>query len=259
MADPTPEAESTPTDSTETGAQPAPDPVIRIGLIVVAVCCVLAAVGHAIWPDRIDQATGIFLGLAAVTLIIREVQRFKSPWVEWELVQQLKQKVNQVDKKVSVIEDRGGLPGRVEPGPRATAPRLPATDRQVGETGGAEHEWESDPNKGRFGGSPTANHRALKAKITPAAGPDSAACEVRVWVESTDPVNHPLTGAVTFHLHPTFGDRAKVTVPVGGGVARDKFTSWGAFTVGAETDEGQTRLELDLMNVAGGTEKFYAS
>lgn len=42
-----------------------------------------------------------------------------------------------------------------------------------------------------------------------------------------------------------------------GGIAEDKIVSYGAFTIGAETDNGQTRLELDLMDVPGGTRSFY--
>ena len=35
----------------------------------------------------------------------------------------------------------------------------------------ADDDWKSDPNKGRFGGSPVNNGRKLSAMIGPAAGP----------------------------------------------------------------------------------------
>lgn len=35
--------------------------------------------------------------------------------------------------------------------------------------------------------------------------------------------------------------------------------SYEASTIGAEADEGKTRLELDLMDVPGGTKRFYGN
>jgi hypothetical protein len=75
-------------------------------------------------------------------------------------------------------------------------------------------------------------------------------------VVSTDPAR-PLAGDVVFHLHPTFGPFSRYTVKAKGGVAEDIFVSYGAFTVGAEADGGATCLELDLMDVEGGTGRFY--
>ena len=155
--------------------------------------------------------------------------------------------VTQVDKKIELIEAHGNLPGSIN---------SPATVAEVGTLEDAD--WNTDPNKGEFGGAPAANDRVLEATITPAAGSDSAACKVRLCVRSTNPAK-PLTGDVTFHLHPTFRQWKSYKVPVKGGVAEDTITSWGRFTVGAVADEGATSLELDLANVSGGTSKFYAN
>jgi hypothetical protein len=159
--------------------------------------------------------------------------------------QEARADVKQVDKKVDLIEGLGNLPGS-QKGLTSTSPV------------GAEEddEWNSDPNKGQFGGAAEANARVLEATITPAAGPNSAGCNVLLRVRSTDPTK-PLTGDVTFHLHPTFGKWARYTVPARGDKAEDTITSWGSFTVGAVADAG-TRLELDLASVSGGTPKFYA-
>ena len=165
-------------------------------------------------------------------------------------VVEFREQLREVEKKVDVIEDRGLLPGRPEP-PHAGA-------RQITTRAAAEQDkWNTDPNRGKFGGTPEANGRILEAKIEPAAGPRSAACNVVLSVRSTDPAN-PLVGQVEFYLHPTFGTRAQYDVPVVNGVASDKITSWGVFTVGAVADDGKTRLELNLADVDGGTPKFYS-
>jgi hypothetical protein len=113
-----------------------------------------------------------------------------------------------------------------------------------------------DPNKGQFGELAEANGRRLTATIKPEGGSKSARCRVIIQVLSTDPAR-PLTGKVKLHLHPTFGQWSAYDVDVKGGVAQDTIVSYGAFTIGAEADSGNTRLELDLTDVPGGTEAFY--
>ena len=112
-----------------------------------------------------------------------------------------------------------------------------------------------DPHQGQFGGSPMVNDRMAQARLRPHAS-DRAACDVELTVRSTNP-EAPLSGHVRFYLHPTFGPRREYDVDVAGGVARDTFTSWGTFTLGAVADEGRTRLELDLARVPGGTPGVY--
>ncbi|MFC5411876.1 YEATS-associated helix-containing protein [Larkinella bovis] len=100
-----------------------------------------------------------------------------------------------------------------------------------------------DPQKGRWGGKHTVNFRQLQATVT-AIDDDEDWFNVRMEVISTDPQHHPLTGNVIFHLHDTFvPDRQ--SVPVVNNRAVLEKTAWGAFTIGAETDDG-TQLELDL-------------
>ena len=224
--------------------------IIQLALYGVALFCVLAAIGHAVWPERVDDKTAMFLGLAAAVLIIREIGKIELPGVKLERIrEELKKDVQAVDKKVEVIEERGLLPGR--PGAGEATPR--ALTQSAERT---EDVWNSDPNKGKFSGSPQANGRVLEAQITPAAGPDSAACDVVLRVRSIDPAR-PLAGAVTFHLHPTFKPTPR-DVSVVNGIAELKITSWGVFTVGAVADNGETKLELDLSRVEGGTPKFYS-
>src|SRR5262249_29716787 len=121
---------------------------------------------------------------------------------------------------------------------------------------GKEETNEDDPNAGKFGGQPEAHGRRLEARIEPLAGPDEALCQIYLTVRSTDP-DRPLKGTVRFHLHTTFRAREEDALKVKGGRAKEEFPAWGRFTVGAEADDGATRLELNLRDVPGGTDAFY--
>ena len=115
--------------------------------------------------------------------------------------------------------------------------------------------WDSDPHAGKFGGKPSGNHRQLSAEITPLL-PGETTCKIKLQVTSTDPLE-PLTGTVTFYLHPTYTED-QITVPVDtNGTATLIIHADAPFTVGASADNNQTRLELDLSKVPGGTREFY--
>ncbi|ACK86385.1 hypothetical protein Mchl_5662 (plasmid) [Methylorubrum extorquens CM4] len=103
--------------------------------------------------------------------------------------------------------------------------------------------YDSDPNKGRFGGSPEQNGRRLRLV-------SSRVVEREEWMSLTLAVERvgdapPLEGSVRLYMHPTFPED-EYDVKVTGGTARDTVLSTGAFTVGAVADGGRTRLELDL-------------
>ncbi|MBI3448907.1 MAG: hypothetical protein HY049_08345 [Acidobacteria bacterium] len=101
-----------------------------------------------------------------------------------------------------------------------------------------------DPQKGRWGGKRASRNRVIGVGRIRSLRYDNDYYRIPLEVRSTDPANHPLTGSVTFHLHPTFDPDVQV-VEARNGVARLELVSYGAFTVGAATDEGAT-LEIDL-------------
>jgi hypothetical protein len=221
----------------------------EIGFSAAAIACIII---HMFIPDdklRIDSTTLVLLIISAIPWL---VPFLKSLTLPGGTVLEFKDKLEQVEKKVELIEDRGLLPGRSAP----NVHRSMSNDGRTSSSG--KHEWATDPNKGKFGGSSRANGRILEASLKPAVGPDGAACVVRFRVRSTTK-SRPLEGQVTFYLHPTFGRWSEYEVLVVNGIAKDKITSWGAFTIGAVADDGATRLELDLATVGGGTPKFYAS
>lgn len=102
-----------------------------------------------------------------------------------------------------------------------------------------------DPQKGKWGGKQDSNGRRITATILPLTGNDLY--KIFLQVVSTDK-SKPLKGFVRFHLHPTFPN-AKPLVKVIDNEANLELIAWGSFTVGAEADEGQTRLELNLAEV----------
>jgi hypothetical protein len=122
-------------------------------------------------------------------------------------------------------------------------------------TEGVEPGDQNDPWKGRFGGKSVNNDRELKAEVKPIPGnPDLFT--IRLTVSSRHPDTNPLKGVVQFFLHPTFrNDKPIVTVgPYG--VAELNLKAWGAFTVGAVADDGQTKLELDLSTLETAPARF---
>lgn len=99
-----------------------------------------------------------------------------------------------------------------------------------------------DQQKGQWGGKPERNGRRLKVENIRER---PSACEFELVVEPVDAQAPPLEGEVRFHLHQTFNPSV-ITRKVEDGRASRKIFAIGAFTVGAEADEGKTRLELDL-------------
>lgn len=111
----------------------------------------------------------------------------------------------------------------------------------------------TDPNKGQFGGAARSNGRVLSATLT--ATQDINWTKVELKVECESEADKHVTDFVEFHLHPTFPIPIE-KVHMKDGVAIYTFKAWGAFTVGVVTDDGKTRLELDLADLEGGSDLF---
>jgi hypothetical protein len=104
-----------------------------------------------------------------------------------------------------------------------------------------------DPQKGRFGGKAERNGRILKAEVIEAD--KRGFFQVKIWVESIDPENNPLKTDVIFYIHDSFSPSVFTYKPeefTNGKAVEEDIISYGAFTVGIITDNGQTMLELDL-------------
>jgi hypothetical protein len=108
----------------------------------------------------------------------------------------------------------------------------------------------ADPNNGQFGEKTMANGRRVSARIVSA---DQDVVTVELKVESMDAGRNPLTEPVTFYLQAP----QRIEVIPSGGVATYQIGSERAFTIGVETDQGKTRMELDLNDVPGASAEFY--
>jgi hypothetical protein len=108
----------------------------------------------------------------------------------------------------------------------------------------------NDSQKGKWGKQSRSNNRLLSAKVTPL--PDGRLYRIELEVIATNPMK-PLKDKVTFHLPPTFPNPEQ-KVEVVDGKASLRLIAYGSFTVGAEADNGGTKLELDLAEVEGVTE-----
>lgn len=114
----------------------------------------------------------------------------------------------------------------------------------------------NDPQKGRFGGKSENNYRRLMASVTRAEL--AGYFEVNLRVEITDN-SHPLISDVIFFVHDSFSPSV-FTIPKArfenGKALADPIIAYGAFTVGAMTDNGNTMLELDLSEVNNFPKEF---
>jgi hypothetical protein len=112
----------------------------------------------------------------------------------------------------------------------------------------------SDPAKGMFGGKSRVVDplsRELKGTVRAMRG-DPNNFKIDLVLKSEDP---KIRGQVVFFYHPTF-DVSHERVRVSGGEARIRLYAYGAFTVGALADDGETELELDLSEIEGAPELF---
>ena len=111
---------------------------------------------------------------------------------------------------------------------------------------------DDDKRRGKYRCCAYRNGRLLAAKIEQLSG---SICKVRLQVMAT-PGAKPLKGNVGFYLHETFTP-SSYQIPARENLAELVIKSEGAFTVGVRADGGKTLLELDLMEVPGGSRKFY--
>jgi hypothetical protein len=104
-------------------------------------------------------------------------------------------------------------------------------------------KYADDPQKDQWGGKSKQGGRLLSASIVSIPGTKQL-FKVTLRVVSVDSL-FPVKGWVRFHLHDSFTNPEPVIFALNG-MATLTLTAWGAFTVGAEADNGLTRLELDL-------------
>jgi hypothetical protein len=121
--------------------------------------------------------------------------------------------------------------------------------------GGAD---DADPNKGAFGRRQFVDPYVLTARIRVDDSDDddpSLTFVVDLKVRSVDP-RQPLSGDVTFHLHPEIDEPVRKVRSVNGVAVLVGAESYGTYTVGVTVHKSGARLELDLDRAPGASTEF---
>jgi hypothetical protein len=200
--------------------------------------------------DRLDETTLLYLGVAGALLLLRNVKSlaFGDYKVEFQEIRQIAEEARDSARIAEDAVAYGTTAARAGDEPERVSAAAAAFTVEPG-------QYEDDPWKGQFGGSPDSNDRRLRATVESLSG-RSDWFAVTLIVESTKPKHNPLSGSVQYFLHPTFANN-RPTVPVNpDGKATLHLKAWGAFTVGVLADDGATRLELDLSELESAPHPF---
>ena len=184
--------------------------------------------------ERLDTTTLTYLAVAAALLVLRDVKKlsFGDTTIEFAVKEAREAKAAALNAQAIALGS-----GKARPMGDQRSRGLAA----------------DDPWKGKFG-QPCANKRCLEAAVR--AVPGSADLfDVHLQVRSVDD-KKPLTGVVQFFLHPTFNNSEPVVSVGPNGRAELQLRAWGAFTVGALADNGETSLELDLAELSSAPIEF---
>jgi len=233
-------------------------------LALTAIVIVLAHIQDKVKIDNIDL---FFLATAGALLVFERIIKFSvtKDGVTAEMLTGIKNDISNVKQDVSDAKQvarenqlalTGGVGGKVPRATESKAFKLRGSSQELE----LRDEGEEDPDdtqKGRFGGQPVNNGRELAAVVVPAEGSPNN-FKVSLTVSATRDSKEPLTGDVAFFLHETFRKKVRY-VSVVGDVARLDLLAYGAFTVGAIADGGETKLELDLSQDPSFPKKFRES
>lgn len=196
--------------------------------------------------DVIDEKTLLYLGVAGGLLLLQDVKSLAYGDLKLEFDQKLDEVRNTAENAQAVATGRGG---------QRTMLQTDSTFDVISSmTEIKPGEVVNDPWKGVFGRASQSRNRELTADIKQSGSPVSYRIHLRVV--SSKPDVDPLRGTVQFFLHDTFSNDHPVVAVSPGGVAELILDAWGAFTVGAIADAGQTRLELDLAELNDAPANF---
>ncbi|RPI17255.1 MAG: hypothetical protein EHM58_10030 [Ignavibacteriae bacterium] len=112
----------------------------------------------------------------------------------------------------------------------------------------------NDPQKYQWGGNPESKDRVLTAKVIKL---QKYWYQIDIEIQSKSK-NNPLYGPILLYVHDSFqfaNNRIILDVDKDG-VAREEIRAYGAFTIGAVCDCGETFLELDLAELENVDREF---
>jgi hypothetical protein len=199
--------------------------------------------------DGYSQALSFFmlaLGCVVVMLLLPRLQTFSiSPSGINVTLQNLEQNVSNLMQQTNTLQAKSAGTGGIKPADETDqkkAPLLKKPDTNA-----------DDPQKNKWGGKSERNDRKMTAEVKATKSPGFY--QVSISVESTNTGN-PLAGVVNFHLHPTFINPNPVIAVRDGKAVLELKKVYGAFTVGADMDNGKTSLELDLAELEEAPAEF---
>lgn len=223
--------------------------VLLIFALAAFVLAIVRVMSDKYWA-RIDSTTLMYLAVAGALLLLKDVKSMTVGDYKIEFDRQIKELQGKVEDAQSMAIGKGGEKPPIEP----TSARVGLQAFALAQAFPSPGSVPDDQWKGVFGRQSVSGNREITAEVVPLGTP--GLFRVRLRVQSTNPTRDPLRGSVQFFLHQTFSnDRPVVTVSAGG-VAELAVTAWGAFTVGAIADAGQTKLELDLAELKSAPMEF---
>jgi len=195
---------------------------------------------------KIDNTTLLYLCTVGALFLVKHAKSFKLGDMQIEL-NQLKEQVKENSLLVGIADDSSKLNSRNN----IKNSKSFLVDPEEFKPG----TQPDDPWKGVFGGKSISKKkgRVLTAKVVPLKfAPGWYSVELTV---NTIPGFEPLNGEVQLFLHDSFPNN-KPIIRAMEGVAMLRLKAWGAFTVGALADNGETKLELDLAELSTAPVEF---
>jgi hypothetical protein len=191
--------------------------------------------------ERFSTETLVWFLAAATMLLLPRIKSFSFGGYSAEF-HDLKEEVKQARELAMAANDIGR---KIPENPLNPDKPLKTPDKMLDDaTIKPDTDKEkNDPWKGKFGGLSKANGRHLSASVEPVTG-EKDWFIVRLLVEPTL-TGKALDTPVYFYIHSDF-PRSRLVVLPQHSRAELRLRAWGAFTVGVLTDDGATRLELDL-------------
>ncbi len=207
------------------------------------------------FASRLDNTTLLYLCASGAVFLLKNAKSFKFGDLQIELEQirvdlrEAREEVKEAKLLAGIAEDASKV-GIFVPEHAKVSRELFAVSKDI-----VPGEYSDDPWKGVFGGKSISRDpgRELTASVYPFK--DSPGWYSVELIAASLPGSVPLEGDVQFFLHSTFPNNKPIVQAVKGS-ATLRLKAWGAFTVGVLSDNGNTKLELDLAELPTAPMEF---
>jgi hypothetical protein len=216
---------------------------------ILASLIVIAGILRIIFVEEAGERFGettlyFFFGAAAVFLLDR-IKTFKYKDLEIEL-DDIRKELKETTLGAHIAQDASKLES-TSGTPEAAHFKMNDEIRPG--------SFPDDPWKGVFGGN-NLDKKAGRKLSAAVIKLENSPGWYSVCISVTGLMHKPaLTGPVQFFLHDTFPNSRPVVTAMNN-TATLNLKAWGAFTVGAVSDEGQCKLELDLAQMESAPREF---